>query len=209
MKKFLSICVCLALVLIGGFTLVGCGKDKPKTMSQADFEKAIAEAKTTDVVKLSGDLTLSKAVEISKKVAIDLNGYKITEDVKYETNNDAQHTTMFLINKNGDLTVSGNGRVETDDLILFWLHGTTKTDAKLQLEAGEYIGDESDVVYVTGGTATITGGTYKIDSHVKYTLNLQDNNVNSEIVVKGGTFYNYNPKESASEKPVKNFVAEG
>ena len=209
MKKFLSICVCLALVLVCGLTIVGCGKDKAKVMSQADFEKAIADAKESEVVKLAGDVTLSKAVEIGKKVKIDLNGHKITEDVEYKTQNDAQHTTMFLINQNGDLTVGGNGSVETDDLIIFWLNGTTKTDAKLQIEAGEYIGDESDVVYVTGGTATITGGSYKIDTQVKYTLNLQDNNANADIVVKGGTFHNYDPSKSASENPVKNFVADG
>ena len=209
MKKFLSILVCLTLVALGGLSLVACGKDKTKTISQADFEKAIADAKETDVVKLAGDVTLSKAININKKVTIDLNGHKIMEDVEYKTQNDADHTTMFLINENGDLTVKGSGKVETDDLIIFWVHGTTKTDSKLLIESGEYVGDESDVVYVTAGTATITGGIYKIDKQVKYTLNLKDNAPNAEIIVKGGTFHNYDPSNSASENPVKNFVAEG
>lgn len=210
MKKFLSICICLTLVLVGGLTFFACGKEKPKTISQADFEKAIADAKDSEVVKLSGDVTLNKAVKIDKKVAIDLNGHKISENVEYKSQNDAEHTTMFLINKNGDLTVKGNGKMETDDLLIFWLSGTSKTDAKLQIEAGEYVGDETDVVYVTGGTATITGGTFKVDKQVKYTLNINDDKTEvSDIVVKGGTFHNYNPSKSASENPTKNFVADG
>lgn len=203
MKKFLSICLCLALVIAGGLTLTACGKDKAKVMSEEDFLKAITTATAAEaeshVVKLTGDVTLSKAVSVDKAFTIDLNGHEIKENVTWD-DDDRNKEAMFLIKENGKLTVKGSGAVTSDDLYIFWLAGTTKAGTTLTVEGGDYQADCS-VVYVTAGTATVTGGTYKIvnDEHpnyVDYMLNIKnDKQATSDIVVKGGTFHGFNPAQ--------------
>lgn len=57
----------------------------------------------------------------------------------------------------------------------------------------------------------INGGHFEVDGpygETYFVLNLADN-TNSQILVKGGTFVNFNPADNKSENPQVNFVAEG
>ena len=96
----------------------------------------------------------------------------------------------------------------------------SKSNTKLTINGGTYKGAVS-CIQVDIGTCTINGGffeattpgaTTRIDG-AKYTLNCFDDNYiagTAKIVVQGGTFVNYDPSKSASEKgDVRNFVASG
>ena len=72
-------------------------------------------------------------------------------------------------------------------------------------------GTGNSVVLCNGGTVNIEGGFFYTDYNWRdffYVLNQQNSNPGT-ITVKGGTFVNFDPANSASENPKGNFVAEG
>ena len=70
---------------------------------------------------------------------------------------------------------------------------------------------------VTKGTLVVNGGFFQVTpdngtGDCRYTLNCIDANYgngSAKIIVKGGTFVNFDPSDSASENPRANFVADG
>ena len=76
---------------------------------------------------------------------------------------------------------------------------------------GDKDGYGNSVVYSVGGNIVIEGGFFYTNYSWKgkyYVLNMNNGNP-GKITVKGGTFVNYDPSDSASENPHGNFVAEG
>lgn len=85
--------------------------------------------------------------------------------------------------------------------------------AKVVINGGTFkAGEGCAVIYAkNNATVEINGGFYEADGAYNgtyFVLNLSDG-TNSTIVVKGGTFVNFNPADNASENPAVNFVAEG
>ena len=91
--------------------------------------------------------------------------------------------------------------------------GTTKDPANLTINGGRYIAGTS-AVSVNKGTLTIEGGYFKaLCGNAKFLLNCYDANFkngSAKIIVKGGTFVNFNPSEYYGEpnQPIS-LVAEG
>ena len=88
-----------------------------------------------------------------------------------------------------------------------------KDGAKVVINDGTFkAGEGCAVIYAkNNATVEINGGFYEADGAYNgtyFVLNLSDG-TNSTIVVKGGTFVNFNPADNASENPAVNFVAEG
>lgn len=100
------------------------------------------------------------------------------------------------------------------------------SSAEVVINNGEFstFYGQAPVIYVgkDGGKVTINDGEFKVEYEGKtgftnkYLLNVYDallNGTNKKatdfIEVKGGTFYNFDPSNSASENPTANFVAEG
>ena len=69
-----------------------------------------------------------------------------------------------------------------------------------------------DLIYAKKGTITINGGFFYGADDTVWLINCNDANYKNgtaNIVVKGGTFVNYNPADNASEGKGTNFVADG
>ena len=99
---------------------------------------------------------------------------------------------------------SGNSNIKQ----AVYAHGA---GAYVVINSGTYISPDStgELIYSdAGGHITINGGTFK-HSVPKWTINLKDNS-GSTIVVKGGSFWEYDPSNSTTEPgdPVS-FVAKG
>ncbi len=86
------------------------------------------------------------------------------------------------------------------------------TSADVTINGGNYIGGTTSV-QVSLGTLTINGGFFQAqDNNQTYVLNCLDANYKNgtaNIVVKGGTFVNFDPSNNAAEGEGTNFVAEG
>ena len=88
---------------------------------------------------------------------------------------------------------------------------------EITIESGEYIGTGAQSVYYYKGAGklTITGGTFKSEPYQGkyYTLNIKDDmrmeNIQDQICVMGGSFYNFNPANCSVEGEGTNFVAPG
>ena len=120
--------------------------------------KAITEAADGATVTLIGNAGLNADVSISNKITLDLNGKTI--ETKGNT---------ISIAATGDLTVTGNGKINNDVLATgskenndadykMMLH--VAESGKLTIENGTFATKASQVI-LTGGTTTIKGGTFQ------------------------------------------------
>ena len=157
-------------------------------------------------------------------VTIDLNGNDIVAPLFAESNGAITagdtDSYAFWVKKGAKLTINGNGNVTTQPCkysIAVWADG-----GEVVINGGSYANDEkgegSDLIYAkNGGKVYIYGGDFTANTKKKdtqgtnqkrSTLNLKDN-TDSEIIVYGGRFYEFDPSDNASENPAKNFVADG
>ena len=161
---------------------------------------------------------MSNSLEIAHDCAIDLNGFGISND----------KSDVFVVT-DGNVVIEGEGTVYASEsngvsACAVW----AKENGNVTIKGGTYkCGDDTskgttgnwrnDCIYARdNATITIEGGTFMYtgenpDGH-KFLLNVRDADYKTgtaKIVVKGGTFHNFNPGSTASENPVANFVAEG
>jgi predicted ribosomally synthesized peptide with SipW-like signal peptide len=120
------------------------------------------------------------------------------------------------IQSTGGATVTVNGKgtvtaVESKDRYAMAVYAY---NGKVIINDGYFTQDISgtdsqyDLIYADGtGVIEINGGTFKSVTP-KWTLNIKDNS-QAKIIVKGGSFYKYDPSNSLSENPAANFVADG
>lgn len=168
-----------------------------------------------DTVKVLKDSSIDEGIEISVgKVILDLNG----KTISYIQSKSNDNVGIIDINGTANVTVTGNGSFtytdgyfnspNKDELgYIFRVAG----NAKLTIENGNYhavltcvqAGDSSEVIIKNGtfSTGIEWGGT-------RWHLNLIDNS-DAKFSVSGGTFENFNPGSSKTEKPVANFCAPG
>lgn len=178
------------------------------------LETFLAEVKAGGLVTLDGDIILNDYIEIRNEVTIDLNGYNILHPMT----SPSKYPDVFEVMTGGKLTLIGEGIVIAENGYSVYAAG----DSVVTINGGTYISPVSAVDARKNASVTINGGTFKVDGSnnpdgdfgQKYTLNLRDKVGNyvgdtSEIVVKGGKFYKYNPAASESEPQVTNFVAAG
>ena len=117
----------------------------------------------------------------------------------------------------GNLTITGGtfAAKENDCFVI-----DVRDGGYLAIEDGKFIGNVN-ALYVEKGTATIEGGFFDIqkkltgstlEAQYKTLLNCQDANYNTgkaKIIVKGGTFVNFDPSNNLAEGANTNFVAPG
>ena len=169
--------------------------------------KAVNAANDGDTITVLAGSSLDETVVIDKDVTLDLGGYAVYA-------NNAAVDPAFRIQ--ADVTVK-NGTVDArnDAAYAFILGKPDGTTGNLTIESGTYYG-ETSAVSVTKGTLTINGGTFKVDpwqeDNYNFLLNCIDANYKdgtASIVVKGGTFYNFDPANNAAEGAGTDFVADG
>lgn len=161
---------------------------------------------------------------------IDLNGHNINAGLFAESDGNITEgntdSYVFWVKKGGKLTIKGNGTVTAATCsysMAVWAEG-----GEVIIEGGTFTtqGTSSDLIYASfGGKIKIYGGEFVANPKVageagtnnEYSaLNLKDNTLangdagkDNEIIVYGGRFYKFNPKDNKSEGPNTNFVAEG
>lgn len=164
--------------------------------------------------KLNADITLTKYLNVKSDLTINLNNHTLLHPA---TSTDS-YKDVFEVMTGGKLTVNGNGSVIAEDGYAVYAAG----DSVVTLNGGSYFSPVSAVDARKHASVTINDGTFKVDGSAnadgdfgqKFTLNLRDKKGNytgdlSEIIVKGGKFWKYNPAMSESEPEITNFVAPG
>lgn len=178
------------------------------------LETFLSAVKTGGSITLEADIILEDYIEIRNEVTIDLNGYNILHPMT----SSSKYPDVFEVMTGGKLTLNGEGMVIAENGYSVYAAG----DSVVTINGGTYISPVSAVDARKNASVTINAGTFKVngannpdgDFGQKYTLNLRDKVGNytgdlSEIVVKGGKFYKYNPAASESEPQITNFVASG
>lgn len=174
----------------------------------------LAELNATGYAKLTNDITLDDYIEIRNEAVIDLNGYTIL----HPKTSPSKYPDVFEVMTGGKLTIEGEGKVIAENGYAVYAAG----DSVVTINGGEYFSPVSVVDARKNASVTINAGTFKVDGSnnadgdfgQKFTLNLRDKVGNyaselSEIIVKGGKFWKYNPAASESEPEITNFVADG
>lgn len=160
-------------------------------------------------VKIEADIDMPTAIVVETDTTLNLNGKEIT--VKEDTIGDGVFkVTSGILTIEGEGTINGVGK--NDYSMAIWADGGNviiNGGNFTNVGAGEH--DHYDLIYVkNGGCVEINGGTFECQTP-RWTLN-SHNTLPGTIVVKGGTFINYNPAESYTdennEEP-SNFVAPG
>lgn len=189
------------------------------------LEDAFKAAKAGDTITLVRDVALdaSKTIAkdrlmINKDCTIDLAGHTITNP--YELEPTANWSAFWI--KGCTVTVKDSsenesGKIQSGDAENM---GTYLFDVReggtLNIESGTYFGGGT-VVQVEKGTANVTGGRFAVKSfggnyNYDYMINCIDaayKNGTASIVIKGGTFENFNPASCKAEGEGTSFVAEG
>ena len=228
-NKILSFVLALCLVMPCALVFSACG-DKEKEPADAaiyvgtatELTTAIADATATDVIKLTANIDLESKITIESKVTINLNGKTLTAV------NDIAGDGIFMVIENGELTIEGDGVVNSatqsnDYSMAIWarnggkviINGGTFTNVGAKdFEDNGTVANNNELIYASvDGEIIINGGVFVGNTEnetygARFTLNKKDGS-NGSIIVKGGTFKEYNPSASLSENPVANFVAEG
>ena len=173
--------------------------------SMATWEEAYETAKEGETIVLTQDVTLAAPIQFKKKLTLDLNGKTLKSTA------DDQDAIWVLTD--GDLTIIGEGNVVAEESYSVYVGGT----GKLTINGGNYESVISAVYAQKNAQVVINGGTFKVNDYTNsqgdsydqtYTLNLKDGS-NASILVNAGSFYKFNPAQSLSENPQKNYVAEG
>lgn len=145
--------------------------------------------------------------KIVKDTVIDLNGYTFTGGFK-TIKNDNEPASVTIANGTIDATNNKLSRGFQGSGYNF-----TTTFENVTIEGGTYAAyvGWGDTLIIESGTYSALGSTDERYGN-KFLLNIEDGSYKagtSHIIVKGGTFKNFDPSDSQSENPNGNFVAEG
>lgn len=180
--------------------------------------EAIAAAKNGDTVKLLADVnTPETSYTISKSLTIDLNGQTITADgynSVFAIEGEGNHVVIDATNGGKVIAVENSGSAGKYAMAV-WLAGENST---LTINGGEFSQEithtddkQMDMIYTSKGVITINGGTFHSGTP-KWTLNIKDGaykDGSANIIVNGGTFVGYDPRNAENEGKGTSLVAEG
>ena len=186
---------------------------------KADSETAIREAmkKAGSVITVTDEIKPSETLVADKKdITLNMNGKTIVNDTDLWEKGGEYNWSLVSAQNGSSLTIEGNGTFkakENDCYAVDVQDGSTVT-----IKNGTFVGN-IHAVYVQKGTAIIEGGTYSVQQKFPdaakadgFVLNCYDaNRANgtAKIIVKGGTFINFNPADCWAEGAHTNFVADG
>ena len=184
--------------------------------SAAEMKTALA---TGGIVSVNKDIktdnignTEADRVTISKPTTLNLDAKIISPDNM--GNNDINFCALIV---DADTTINAgeNGGIDTGVNGGYGIN--VRNGATLTINGGSYYGGGT-AVQVQKGTLIINGGHFACEPYsnpvygYKYLINCIDaayKDGSAKIIIKGGTFVNFDPSDSASENPHGNFVADG
>lgn len=193
----------------------GTDYDANATVSTSDAA-AINDAmkKAGSVINVEGNVSVENTLVANKKdITLNMNGKTIANTNEIWSDNE---WSLVSAQKGSSLTITGNGNFkakENDCYAVDVQDGSTVT-----IKNGTFVGN-IHAVYVYEGTAIVEGGTYSVQQKYpdaskadEFVLNCYDENRangSAKIIVKGGTFINFNPANCQAEGAHTNFVANG
>lgn len=194
----------------------GSDYDKNATYPAASASELGSALNEGKIVALSKDITSNDTIVVNNKTAtLDANG-KTVDNTKVIWNEDKNNWSLVSARNQANLTITGNGNFkakENDCFAVDVQDGSTVT-----IKNGTFVGNVH-AVYVYEGTAIVEGGTYSVQQKYsdtskadEFVLNCYDANRAkgaAKIIVKGGTFINFNPADCQAEGAHTNFVADG
>ena len=191
----------------------------------SDIKVDVNDDFASETIYLEGDVTLTEDLVIDRPMVVrdnatavlNLNGHKIIN-----TTGTADYESEGII-VYGNLTINdetGKGLIEANSRAI-WARGNY--GATITINGGNYVGAylNTEVIYASGnGQIEINGGTFEAKEvstgHGSATnrqhiiLNLHNNGKDGcNIVIKGGSYKNFDPANNIAENPAKNFCADG
>ena len=186
---------------------------------KADSETAIREAmkKAGSVITVTDEIKPSETLVADKKdITLNMNGKTIVNDTDLWEKGSAYNWSLVSAQNGSNLTINGNGTFKAKENDCYAVD--VQDGSNVVIKNGTFVGN-IHAVYVQKGTAIIEGGTYSVQQKYPdaakadgFVLNCYDaNRANgtAKIIVKGGTFINFNPADCWAEGAHTNFVADG
>ena len=166
-------------------------------------------------VFMEKDIDVNEVMVSGTTATIDMNGKTISNTEEIWSDNDYSWS-LISAREGANLTIDGKGKFLAKKNDCFAVD--VQDGAEVTIKNGTFIGN-IHAVYVFEGTATIEGGFYYVQQKYSdatkadgFVLNCYDaNRANgtAKIIVKGGTFVNFNPADCWAEGAHTSFVADG
>ena len=179
--------------------------------------EAINSASDGDTITLNGDIDVQRTLVVTKKLTLDLAGYKLYNTNDLWEKSDADNWSLISVRGTGNLTITGNGTLPAKENDCYAVDVQDK-GASVTIENGTFVGN-IHAVYVHDGTAFIKGGSYSIQQKYpdaakanEFVLNCYDasrQDYEAKIYVSGGSFEKFNPADCKAEGEGTNFCEEG
>ena len=150
-------------------------------------------------------------ITISKPTTLNLDAKIISPD---DMGNNNTNFCALIVDADTTINAGKNGGIDTGANGGYALN--VRKGANLTITGGSYYGGGT-AVQVQEGTLTITGGHFAVEAFgepygYNFLLNCIDSaykNGTAKIIVKGGTFVNFDPSNNTAEGAGTNFVADG
>ncbi|HAX30354.1 MAG TPA: hypothetical protein DCX96_03645 [Oscillibacter sp.] len=177
------------------------------------------------VLANGGELTVSEKIEtnnsgdnaadrviISKPTTLNLNAKIVFPD---NMGNNNTNFCALIVDADTTINAGEDGGIDTGVNGGYGIN--VRNGATLTINDGSYYGGGT-TVQVQKGTLIINGGHFACEPYsnpvygYKFLINCIDaayKDGSAKIIIKGGTFVNFDPSDSASENPHGNFVADG
>ena len=183
--------------------------------SAAEMKTALADG---GIVSVNKDIktdnignTIADRVTISNPTTLNLDAKIISPD---NMGNNSINFCALIVDADTTINAGENGGIDTGRNGGYALN--VRKGANLTITGGSYYGGGT-AVQVQEGTLTITGGHFAVEAFgepygYNFLLNCIDSaykNGSANIIVKGGTFVNFDPSNNSAEGAGTNFVADG
>ncbi len=179
-----------------------------KTALAAGGVVSVKEDIKTDNI---GDTDADRVI-ISQPTTLNLEAKIVTPN---DMGNNSVNFTALIVDADTTINATENGGIDTGVNGGYGIN--VRNGANLTINGGSYYGGGT-AVQVQKGTLTINGGKFACEpySDPTYGYNFLINCIDSayrdgtaQIIVKGGTFVNFNPADCSAEGAHTNFVADG
>ena len=183
--------------------------------SAAEMKEALANG---GIVSVNKDIKTDNIgdneadrITISQPTTLNLDAKIISPD---DMGNNNTNFCALIVDADTTINAGKNGGIDTGANGGYALN--VRKGANLTITGGSYYGGGT-AVQVQEGTLTITGGHFAVEAFgepygYNFLLNCIDSayrNGSAKIIVKGGTFVNFDPSNNSAEGAGTNFVADG
>ena len=167
---------------------------------------------STDIKTNNSADTADARVIISQPTTLNLDAKIITPN---DMGNNNTNFVALIVDANTTINATANGGIDTGVNGGYGLN--VRKGATLTINNGYYYGGGT-TVQVQEGTLVINGGTFACEPYANptYGYNFMINCVDSaykngtaKVIIKGGTFVNFDPSNCSAEGAGTNFVADG